>query len=84
MVEPAELLQDLGMIGVPVQDALVRRLCAVILQKGVLPCARDDSLALGTYVFLLLMHVADLEPDVLLGQGRRWRLHDVFETLREG
>ena len=70
MVEPAELLEDLGVVGVPIQDALVRRLCAVILQEMVLPGAGRDSLAVGTYVFLLLMHVANLEPDVFLGQRR--------------
>jgi hypothetical protein len=33
------------------------------------------------YLFLLFVHMADLEPDVFLGQRTRGVLHDVFETL---
>ena len=35
----------------------------------------------STYIFLLLMDVADLEPYILLGQWPRRVLHDVFEAL---
>lgn len=34
------------------------------------------------YVFLLFVHMADLEPDVLLGKGRWWRVDYVLEALQ--
>lgn len=62
VVQPAQLLQDLGMVGVPVQHTLV----------GIL----------GTVeVLLLLVDMANLEPDILLGQRRRWGVDDVLEAL---
>jgi hypothetical protein len=35
-----------------------------------------------TYVLLLLMDVADLEPDVLLGERARRVIHNVLEALQ--
>lgn len=35
----------------------------------------------AAYVFMLFMHVADLEPDVFLRQWAGWRVDDVFEAL---
>lgn len=38
---------------------------------------------MGTYVFLLLMHMPYLKPDIFFGQ-RSWRIgYNVFKTLRE-
>ena len=34
-----------------------------------------------TYVFLLLVNMTDLEPDVFLCQRARWVLDDIFEAL---
>lgn len=36
----------------------------------------------STYVFLLLMYVSNLEPDVLPRERRRWRLYDILEALQ--
>lgn len=36
---------------------------------------------LESHVFLLLVDVANLEPNVLLCQGSRGRVHDVLEAL---
>jgi hypothetical protein len=35
-----------------------------------------------TYVLLLLVDVADLEPDVLLSERARWVIHNVLEALQ--
>lgn len=37
---------------------------------------------LQTYVLLLLVNVADLEPDVLLSERARWVIHNVLEALQ--
>ena len=33
-------------------------------------------------VFLLFVHMANLKPDVLLGEGMRWRVNNVLEALQ--
>lgn len=53
VVQPAQLLQNLGVVRVSVQYTLV---CIFGTVK----------------ILLLLVNMADLEPDVLFGQ-RRWR-----------
>lgn len=62
VVQPAELLKHLGMVGVALKDFLVCSLCAVI-------------------IFLLFMYMANLEPDILLGQRMGRRVYNVFEAL---
>ena len=37
---------------------------------------------MATYIFLLLIDVTNLEPDVFLIEGTWWVVHDIFETLR--
>ena len=37
----------------------------------------------STYVFLLFVNVADLEPDIFLGQRFRRVVNNVFEALRK-
>lgn len=37
----------------------------------------------STYVFLLLMHMPDLEPDVLFRERARRIRDDIFETLEK-
>jgi hypothetical protein len=41
-----------------------------------------SDLAHETYVFLLLMHMANLEPDVFLAEGPRRVSDDVTEALQ--
>jgi hypothetical protein len=63
MVQPSELLKNLGMVGITLKHSLISRLCVIV-------------------VFLLFVHMADLEPDVFLGQGRWWRIDNVLEALQ--
>ena len=37
-----------------------------------------------SHIFLLLMHMANLEPNVLLGQGPRWILDYILKALEDG
>lgn len=62
VVQPPQLLQDLCVVRVSVQYALVCILGAV-------------------KVLLLLVDMANLEPDVLFRQRRRRRVDDVLEAL---
>lgn len=82
VVEPTKLLQDLGVVRISVKNSTVRCLRAVILnfKSEATQCILLGSM---TYVFLLLMNVANLEPNVLLGEGRRRRCNNVIEALRE-
>lgn len=78
VVQPAELLQNLGVIRVTVEDPAICALCCFEL-KDCEPwsCHMWND----TYLFLLLIHVTNLEPDVLLGQWARRVGDDVFEAL---
>lgn len=82
MVQPTELLENLGVVGRVVEDALISRFSAVELKSW---SVADQSVTcrrkLGTYVFLLLVDVANLKPDVLLCQGARRGMDNVFEAL---
>lgn len=62
MMQPTQLLQDLGVVWVSVQHTLVSVLSTV-------------------KVLLLLVNVADLKPNIFLGQRRGWRVDNVFEAL---
>lgn len=80
MVEPTELLENLGMVRVSVKNAAVRRLSRLELHK-MLDTEIGSGEVVVTYVLLLLVDMADLEPDVLLGQGTRRLIDDKFEAL---
>ncbi len=71
MMQPSKLLEDLGVVRVPLEDSLVGGLGAVKLQSGVSDCLLANPGGLKTYVLLLFVHMADLEPDILLRQWRR-------------
>ena len=79
VIEPTELLQDFGVIGIVLQYTLVRVLSSVILKW---PSARGTSRGGVTHVFLLLVDVSNLEPDVDLGQRFRRIVQDIAETLQ--
>lgn len=61
-MQPAQLLQNLGVVRVSVQYALI---CIFGTVK----------------VLLLFVDMTNLEPDVLFGQRRRWRIDNVLEAL---
>lgn len=81
MMQPAKLLQDLCVIRIPVEDPPVRCLCGVILE---VPLANKYRIpAKYTYIFLLLMYVANLKPDVFFSERPRRVGHYVFEALNK-
>lgn len=76
MMKPAKLLQDLGMVRIPVENASVRGLCSVKLLKG-----QQRTVIDGAYIFLLLVHMTNLKPDVFLGEWPWWVFDNPFEAL---
>ena len=79
VVKPAQLLKDLGVIGVTFENASVSRLGRVVLRKvSGLPW---EVSGVATYVFLLFMHVSDLEPNILLAERLWWVRHYIAEAL---
>lgn len=81
VMQPAKLLQNFCVIGVSVKNPSIRRLCRVILERR--SAYSDQSSEERAHIFLLLVHMADLEPDVLFSK-RSWRVGDyVLEALLE-
>jgi hypothetical protein len=80
VMEPAQLLQDFGVVRVTVEDAVVSHLR--IFKLASVRTRHRGAATANTYVFLLLMNVANLKPDILFRERRRRRVHDVLETLR--
>jgi hypothetical protein len=79
-MQPPELLEHFRMAGVPIEDPLVRILCRGILSYwlGHIPTRGIKAI---TYILLLFVNVANLEPYVFLCQGP-WRVgHNIFEAL---
>lgn len=76
--EPAKLLQDLGMVGVAVENPPVGCLSRVELCIVSGSSVKNDGC---TYILLLLMNVADLKPDIFLCERTRRVVDDVFEAL---
>lgn len=62
MVEPSELLENLGVVRVTIEDPTIRALCSLKF-------------------FLLLVHMTNLKPDVLLSKRSGRVSDDVFEAL---
>lgn len=79
MVEPAELLQNLRVLRIPLEHAGVGHLGGVILRKRL--ARKRFGVTYPTYILLLLVHVADLEIDVLFTERSRRVIDDVFEAL---
>jgi hypothetical protein len=50
-----------------------------IVPVSIIPKGKE----LETYVFLLLVDMANLEPDVLFIEGPRWISNDILETLQK-
>lgn len=85
MVESAELLKDLGVCGVLRQYSLVRLLGRDELctggRAGSAFAPSEESEPKTTHVFLLLVDVPNLEPDVDLREWSRRVLQNVAEAL---
>lgn len=79
-MEPAELLEDLCVVFIVLKDTLVCFLCRDKL-IGMLAISLDFEASWATHVFLLLVNVADLKPDVFLLQWTRRIVHNVPEAL---
>lgn len=79
MMEPAQLLQNLGVVGVTFEDAVVSHLR--IFKLASVSTRSSGPVTGNTYIFLLLMNVANLKPDIFFCERRRRRVHDVLETL---
>jgi hypothetical protein len=67
-------------IRVTLEDTAVCALCRVKLRLLAVLSSQDGR---PTYLFLLFIHVTDLEPNILLGEWARWVGHNVFEALRK-
>jgi hypothetical protein len=67
------------MFWVSVQHPTICALGTFVLQKAVSKEDHKDKSA--TYIFLLFVHMANLEPDVFFVQRPRRVLHDVLEAL---
>jgi hypothetical protein len=80
VVQPSELLQYLGVVGIAVEDTHVGALSRVVLNIG-LVMMPEDLVDCWPYLFLLLVHMANLEPDVLFTQGTGRVGDNVFEAL---
>lgn len=80
VMQPAQLLKYLGVVGGVVQNTLIGSLGAVELDEM---SAAESTVhpRITAHVFLLLMDMTNLEPDVLLGEGARRRVHNVLEAL---
>ena len=78
-MQPPKLLQDLCVVRVPVKNPPVSRFGGVVLViKSTYGRIRGDQTA---HIFLLLMNMPYLEPDVLLSEGPRRVCHDIFKAL---
>lgn len=80
-MKPAQLLENFGVIGRILQDSIVRILRVVKLVLCQLRDVKTDKNCNYTHVLLLLMHMANLEPDIVLGEWRRRRADNEFEAL---
>jgi len=82
MMQPSELLQDLGVVGVAVEDAHVSALSRIILDRVLVVVTRCDEWS--PYLFLLLVNMTNLEPNVFFTQWARRVIDNVLEALHHG
>jgi hypothetical protein len=81
VMEPAQLLQNLGVVRIALENPMIRGFGVFVLSRPSEWGMRRVDGKSDTHIFVLLMHVADLEPNVLLGEGRRRVVDDVLEAL---
>lgn len=81
-MQPAELLQNFRVIRISVKDSSVGSLRGVVLAQMFALDKGQVSIS-GTYIFLLLVNMSDLKPDIFLSQWP-WRIgHDIFKALQQ-
>jgi hypothetical protein len=85
VIQTAELLENFCVCRVLLQDTLVRLFCRDELVQGAKgirsPVRQSAAKIFPAHILLLLVDVADLKPDVDLGE-RTWRIvEDVAEAL---
>lgn len=84
VMQPAQLLQDLCMFRVALQDMAVCMLGTFILDLQVVsikPCWGRIPSQHHTYVLLLFVYMANLEPDIFLIQRSRRIANNIPEAL---
>lgn len=79
VVEPPKLLENLGMVRIALQHTLVSRSSGIILKR--ISVSGVSGIRRPTHILLLLVNMANLEPDVFFCQRARGVANDVFETL---
>ena len=78
MIEPAQLLQDFGMAGIFCYDAFICIFSSNVLEV-VLRTEHEQGWE-DTDVFLLLIYVANLEPDVGMSKWARRTAQDAIKA----
>lgn len=68
------------MIGIALKNTPIGKFGIVILQY--VRIARTKLQIVSPYVFLLFVHMTNLEPDVFLGQRCWWKRHNIPEALQ--
>lgn len=82
-MQPAELLQYFRVLRISLKDSSVGSLCSLVLKRK-LTLDKVRSSISETHVFLLLVNMADLKPNIFLSQWPRRVGHNIFEALWEG
>ena len=80
VMQPAKLLEDFSMIGITLENTPIGKFGVVILQY--VRVARTRLRIVSPYVFLLFVHMTNLEPDVFLSQRRWWKRYNISEALQ--
>jgi len=79
MIQPSQLLENLCVIWITVKHAAICTFGIVILWIVSLETRQIEVEA--TYVFLLLVNVSNLKPDILFGEWSWWNGDNVAEAL---
>lgn len=82
MVQPTQLLKNLGVVGRLIQHSLVRRLGTIKLRDNISMLREKRKNQAVAHIFLLFMNMSNLEPNVLLGQRSRGGIDNIFKALQ--
>ncbi len=66
------------MVWITIENSAIGRFGTIILRNAQ---HRFEIYANFTHVFLLLVHMTNLKPNILLRQRGRRRVHNIFKTL---
>ena len=78
MIKPTQLLKNFGMLRITFEDAHICCFGRFVLQDGQRSPSGPET---ATYVFLLLVDVPNLKPDVGLIQWMGWTIDNVLKAL---